>query len=289
MRKLYTAESVTEGHPDKVCDQIADAILDAILADDKNARVACEVAATTGLVMVMGEVTTTTYVDIQDIVRKTVNDIGYNRGKFGFDAENLAVLVCLDEQSPDIALGVQDGSGAGDQGTMFGYACRETDEYMPMPIVLAPADQRLAEARREKRGLRPDGKAQVTVEYRATPRQVDSVVVPPNTTSRLPRRNSGNLSRMRSSRRLFPRDLSIRTRKYSSTRPAGSSSAARRRTAALRDGKLSSTPTAVSPVTAAARSAGKTRPKSTGAPLIWRDISRKTWYRPARPRDWKSA
>ena len=181
MRKLYTAESVTEGHPDKVCDQIADAILDAILADDKNARVACEVAATTGLVMVMGEVTTTTYVDIQDIVRKTVNDIGYNRGKFGFDAENLAVLVCLDEQSPDIALGVQDGSGAGDQGTMFGYACRETDEYMPMPIVLAHRlTKRLAEARREKNEdyLRPDGKAQVTVEYRdGRPVRVDSVAV----------------------------------------------------------------------------------------------------------------
>ena len=181
MRKLYTAESVTEGHPDKVCDQIADAILDAILADDKNARVASEVAATTGLGMVMGEVTTTTYVDIQDIVRKTVNDIGYNRGKFGFDAENLAVLVCLDEQSPDIALGVQDGSGAGDQGTMFGYACRETDEYMPMPIVLAHRlTKRLAEARREKNEdyLRPDGKAQVTVEYRGDrPVRVDSVVV----------------------------------------------------------------------------------------------------------------
>ncbi|HHZ18191.1 MAG TPA: methionine adenosyltransferase [Acholeplasmataceae bacterium] len=181
LRKLYTAESVTEGHPDKICDQIADAILDAILADDKNARVACEVAATTGLVLVMGEITTTTYVDIQGIVRRTVDEIGYNRGKFGFDAENLAVLVCLDEQSPDIACGVQDGTGAGDQGTMFGYACRETDEYMPMPIYLAHRlTKKLAEVRRARNEdfLRPDGKAQVTVEYRdGVPVRVNSIVV----------------------------------------------------------------------------------------------------------------
>ena len=135
-RKIFTSESVTEGHPDKVCDQIGDAILDDILAQDPNARVACEVCATTGLVLVMGEITTTGYCDVQKIVRKTVEEIGYNRGKFGFDAENLAVLVSLNEQSPDIALGV-DADGAGDQGMMFGYACRETEEYMPLPITLA--------------------------------------------------------------------------------------------------------------------------------------------------------
>ena len=180
-RKIFTSESVTEGHPDKVCDQIGDAILDDILAQDPNARVACEVCATTGLVLVMGEITTTGYCDVQKIVRKTVEEIGYNRGKFGFDAENLAVLVSLNEQSPDIALGV-DADGAGDQGMMFGYACRETEEYMPLPITLAHKLARRPAAIRKDgshKELRPDGKTQVSVEYdeNGKPLRIDTIVV----------------------------------------------------------------------------------------------------------------
>lgn len=180
-RKIFTSESVTEGHPDKVCDQIGDAILDDILAQDPNARVACEVCATTGLVLVMGEITTTGYCDVQKIVRKSVEEIGYNRGKFGFDAENLAVLVSLNEQSPDIALGV-DADGAGDQGMMFGYACRETEEYMPLPITLAhKLARRLAAIRKDgsHKELRPDGKTQVSVEYdeNGKPLRIDTIVV----------------------------------------------------------------------------------------------------------------
>ena len=167
MRRLFTSESVTEGHPDKVCDQISDAVLDAILEKDKMARVACEVCATTGLVLVMGEVTTTSYVDIQKIVRDTVREIGYDRGKYGFDADNLAVITTLDEQSPDIAMGV-DKDGAGDQGLMFGFATNETEEMMPLPILLShKLTKRLSDLRKNEvvDYLRPDGKAQVTVEY----------------------------------------------------------------------------------------------------------------------------
>ncbi|MCG2009995.1 methionine adenosyltransferase [Staphylococcus epidermidis] len=195
-KRLFTSESVTEGHPDKIADQVSDAILDEILKDDPNARVACETTVTTGMALISGEISTTTYVDIPKVVREMIKDIGYTRAKYGYDSQTMAVLTAIDEQSPDIAQGVDkaleyrneiseeeiEATGAGDQGLMFGYATDETDTYMPLPIFLShQLAKRLSDVRKDEilDYLRPDGKVQVTVEYDEDdqPRRIDTIVV----------------------------------------------------------------------------------------------------------------
>ena len=195
-KRLFTSESFTEGHPDKIADQVSDAILDEILKDDPNDRVACETTVTTGMALISGEISTTTYVDIPKVVRETIKDIGYTRAKYGYDSQTMAVLTAIDEQSPDIAQGVDkaleyrndiseeeiEATGAGDQGLMFGYATDETDTYMPLPIFLShQLAKRLADVRKDEilDYLRPDGKVQVTVEYGEDdkPRRIDTIVV----------------------------------------------------------------------------------------------------------------
>lgn len=216
-RTLFTSESVTEGHPDKIADQISDGILDAILADDPEGRVACETLVTTGTAFIAGEITTRTYVDIPQVVRETIRDVGYTRAKYGFDYQTCAVLSSIDKQSPDIAMGVDPG-GAGDQGLMFGFAVRETEELMPLPITLAHRlTMRLAEVRKshELEWLRPDGKSQVTVEYEGSrPVRVDAVVVSTQHAETVPTLELREAIREEVIRRVVPASLIDERTKY---------------------------------------------------------------------------
>ena len=261
--RLFTSESVTEGHPDKICDQISDAILDEILTHDPDARVACETCASTGLVHIMGEITTNCYVDFQKIVREVVADIGYTRAKFGFDADTCAVISNIDGQSPDIALGTNDEvGGAGDQGMMFGYACDETPELMPMPISLAhKLAKKLTEVRKsgELDYLRPDGKSQVTVEYvDGKPARVDAVVISSQHSEAV------SMDQLRADvmekviKATIPAELLDENTKYY-INPTGRFVVAAR---------SSLTPTAATPATAAAHSPARTPARWTAVPRM---------------------
>jgi S-adenosylmethionine synthetase len=214
---LFTSESVTEGHPDKIADQISDAVLDAVLKDDPKGRVACETLVTTGLVVVAGEITTTTYVDFSDLAREVITDVGYTRAKYGFDAETCGVICTIKKQSPDIAMGVDTG-GAGDQGLMFGFACDETPELMPMPIQLAhQLTKRLADARKSGKldFLRPDGKSQVTVEYQhGRPARIDCAVISTQHSDKISHKDLENAVRKEVIEAVLPKDMVDKHTKY---------------------------------------------------------------------------
>ena len=281
-KHFFTSESVTEGHPDKVCDQISDAVVDAILEQDKNAHIACEVTATTGMVHVMGEITTDCYVDIPSIARQVICDIGYDNEGCGFDGNNCAVLTSIDNQSADIALGVNESyelksgeqdiynqTGAGDQGMMFGYACNETPELMPLSISLShKLAKQLTKVRKDGTlpYLRPDGKTQVTVEYDGDEiKRIDAVVVSTQHNDEI------ETDKLRDDilnyviKPIIPPQLFDDNTKYISTRQADSSSADLSATLVLQAERLLWTPTAVSADTAAAASRARTRQRLTEA------------------------
>jgi S-adenosylmethionine synthetase len=292
---VFTSESVTEGHPDKVCDQISDAVLDAILKDDPMGRVACESFVTTGLVVVGGEITTNTWVDVPSLVRSVIAEIGYTDRRFGFDSASCGVLNAIGRQSPDISQGVDTG-GAGDQGLMVGFACDETKELMPTPISLAHnLTRRLAEARKKKilPYLGPDGKSQVTVEYEdGHPRRIDAVVISSqHDVSILDRsgKKITNASREEMIEKfilpVLPKNMLDKQTKFY-VNPTGNSWWAdpKATRACHRVGKLSWTPTAVGPLTEAVRSAEKIPPKWIARPATWRA----TWRKILWPPDWPS-
>jgi S-adenosylmethionine synthetase len=285
---LFTSESVTEGHPDKIADQISDAVLDAVLTDDPAGRVACETLVTTGLVVVAGEITTTTYVDFSDLAREVIRDVGYTRAKFGFDAETCGVICAIKKQSPDIAMGVDTG-GAGDQGLMFGFACDETPELMPMPIQLAhQLTHKLAEVRKKEvvDFLRPDGKSQVTIEYiDGRPARVDAVVISTQHSEKVSHSDlEAKPSSSTSSSPFFRLPCSTRTPNTTSTPPAASSPAVPWATPASPAARSSWTLMAATAATAAALFPERIPPRLTVPPATWRATSRRISSPRASPR-----
>ena len=290
---FFTSESVTNGHPDKICDQISDAVLDAILEKDPNGRVACECSATTGLIMIMGEISTSAQIDIPAVARKVICDIGYDSSEKGFDGNTCSIITSINRQSADIALGV-DRAGAGDQGMMFGYACDETPEYMPLAISLAhKLAARLTKVRVDglMPYLRPDGKSQVTVEYdeNGNAVRIDTVVISSQHSE------SVSYEKLRSEiienviKPVIPADMLDEKRFIISTPPVNSSSAAPPETADLRAEKSLWIPTADMRATAAGHSAEKTPPRLTAAPLMPRDMWQKISLRRVLPKNARSS